>query len=323
MVLSPELQKVHCIIEFSIGMSPATIKELGRGATSAAYQGTAGDKTIIVRMIPLGTNRPVTYQSEFTILRLLRDEGCPVPKPILNSAEHPDQLKDIVEPWAVTEVIKGQAIKKSCITPEVARELGRFTSTLHDLPTKGYGRLAEQKMRLQGLQNDHQAGVCARWCWADIWPFDNSNVEQHPISTVAPQTVKILSDLEPSIHEILTQDQPVLNHSDLHGEHIFVQDGALAGIIDFGVAFISVPAWEFAVMAFYHGWPATQEMLIGYSPAKEVQAHQLKQAQKLAIVVALYKLSKAKAAQAPLEKVARIRKFITDSLGMLQKSTYF
>ncbi len=143
---------------------------LGRGATSAAWAASNEHISVIIRMIQKGTNRPTTYQSEFTILRLLRARGCHVPKPILNYAECPESvrtanlggLSDIDEPWSVTEALNGQPIKKNRLTAQVARELGHFLSILHSLPTTGYGRLAEQKQHLQGLQNSYVSGVCAR-----------------------------------------------------------------------------------------------------------------------------------------------------------------
>ena len=279
------------------------------------------DKAVIIRIIPAGTNRPITYQSEFTILRLLRQRGCSVPRPLLNYAESPDHLTDISEPWAVTEAINGQALGKKVMPPQIASEMGRQIAILHSLPTRGYGRLAEQKDQLQGLQSDHLTGICARWCWADIWPFDGSNLGHHPIAQTDLHLVDQLEHLAPRFLEIINDDQIILNHSDLHGAHIFLQDGELAGLIDFGVSFMSIPAWEFAVLAYYHGWPVVQQILIGYNPSREVQELHYKKAQDLAVVVGLYKLAKVYAGPASNEKVVGIRNFIAQTLNALNPTT--
>ena len=313
----PELQKIQHIVRFAIGISDWEITPLGRGATSAAWYVTDGTDEVIVRLIPPGTNRPTTYQSEFTILRLLEDRGCPVPQPILNSAECVGQLQDIPEPWAVTRVIKGQAIKKGRLPIQTARDLGELLAIVHTLPTEQYGRLGEQKDLLCGLQADPLSGIQARWCWAEIWPFDHLSLAEHCVAQLAPHLISELELVAPSILKMIEDESVVLTHSDLHGEHIFTQNERLTGIIDFGVAFIGTPAWDFAVVAFYHGWDVLREVLIGYSSLKEKREYHLAQTFKITLVVSLYKLSKAFESNAPQHKIQRIVEFTGKTLSLL------
>ena len=107
-----ELQKIHRIINHSTNMVGYEIKPLGRGATSAAWLASDRSNAVVIRIIPSGTNRPSTYQSEFTLLRMLRETTDFVPEPILNSFESRDPLPNVPEDWTVTKVIKGKAIKK-------------------------------------------------------------------------------------------------------------------------------------------------------------------------------------------------------------------
>ena len=313
-----EWPKIHRIAEVATGVSALRITPLGSGATSAAWTASNEHISVIIRMIERGTNRPTTYQSEFTILRLLRARGCHVPKPILNYAECPESLSYIDEPWSVTETLNGQPIKKNRLTTQVARELGHFLSILHSLPTTGYGRLAEQKQHVQGLQNTYLSGVRARWCWADFWPFDGSDLQQHYISHTDPHLGDPLLALKTEIIETAANQQPVLIHSDLHGEHIFTQAGKLTGIIDFGASCIAIPAWDFAVLAYNQGWSITQEVLIGYHPSPTKRKFYLSQAQKLALAISLYKLAKAVQANASQKKIIRIRTFIAQLLNSLE-----
>ena len=317
-----ELQKIQRIAELATGVSQLCITPLGRGATSAAWAATNGHSSVIIRMILLGTDRPTTYQSEFSILRLLRARGCYVPNPILNYAECPEQLPDIVEPWSVTEALKGRAIKKNRLTAQVAREVGHFLSILHSLPTTDYGRLAEQKRHLQGLQNSYVSGVCARWCWAEFWPFDGSRLQEHCISKTDPDLVQKLLSLETKILETGADQARVLIHSDLHGEHIFTQAGKLTGIIDFGASCIAIPAWDFAVLAYYQGWSITQEVLMAYHPSVAMQKFYLEQAQTLALAISLYKLAKAVQTNASPHKIARRRHFIARLLNSLENGSH-
>lgn len=294
-------------------ISVQKITPLGQGATSAAWHVTTLKDAFIIRLMPAGTKRPVTYQSEFTILRMLRREGCPVPEPVMSSVEQAIPLNDISEPWAITRVVPGVAMRDNPLAPELAHELGRFLAIVHSLPVTGFGRLIEKPAGLTGQQPDPLTGVRARWCWADLWPFDGSKFEQHPFSLISPHIQSKMQMVKEAIIDSIVDKPVALTHSDLHGEHIFETEGSLSGIIDFGAAFLGAPAWDFAVIAFYHGWPAVQATLSGYeSPLNKEQL--LLQVQLLALVVGLYKLSKAVKIRAPKTKVARIVQFLSGVL---------
>lgn len=311
------LQKINRITKLSTGIAPSQVTYLGRGATSAAWHVEIGTSAVVVRMILTGTPQPITYQSEFSILRLLREKGCPVPDPVMNSAECPDQLTEISEPWAVTKIVNGEAVKGNRLSPAVARASGEVLASLHALPVTRYGRLAEQPEGVTGLQPDPISGIRARWCWASIWPFDETTLDEHPISGVDANITAELQRLKPAIIQAATEEPVALIHSDLHGEHIFAKDGKLTGIIDFGASFIGAPAWDFAVFAYYHGWETLETMLSGYTASSKGQAHQFEQAQRLAVPVSLYKLAKGVAGQKSREKLARMADFLEQTVQEL------
>lgn len=306
-----ELLKVKAIAEL-VGARSAQITPLTRGATSAAYRVDDDKRSLIVRLIPTGTNRPVTYQSEFTILRMLQAKGAPVPQPILTSTEA-GALLFSSEPWAVTSIVPGMAIGKTPVSPTTACELGLFLKVLHALPVSGFGRLCEEAARLCGQQADPVTGLCARWCWAPLWPFDGSVLWTHPIAHCAPELVSRLMSLQDNLTNIANEGDAVLNHSDLHGEHIFVFGDKLTGIIDFGATAISTPAWDFAVIAFYHGWQTCQTVLDSYADLPD-REQLLMQTQKVAIILALYKTAKAIQADADHAKVNKIVQFLANVL---------
>ena len=307
-------QKVQQIAQTALGTSIDQQILLGRGATSEAWQVGIGNDDFVVRFIPIGTKRPVTYQSEFTILRLLRAQGYNVPKPVLNSAECQQILPNVPEPWAVTGLIDGSAILKEQLPQQAAKELGAMLAAIHTLPVKHFGRLAEQPGELCGLQSDPLMGTKARWCHAALWPLDGSMLEAHPIATMLSHLIGELQQMQMELMDAVQAENVVLTHSDLHGEHIFVKDQQLAGIIDFGVAFIGNPAWDFASLAFSHGWSVVEDVLTGYTNSAEQRSYLLNNTQKLALAVSLYKLDKALKANAPATKVQRIVAFIEKTL---------
>jgi aminoglycoside phosphotransferase (APT) family kinase protein len=123
-----------------------------------------------------------------------------------------------------------------------------------------------------------------------------------------------IARLAPVILNLSNDHQSVVLHSDLHGEHIFEFQGQLSGVIDFGAAFTGLPAWEFAVLAYYHGWPATETVLATYTQQIAALEIQTDQVRLLAIVVALYKLSKLAHPTVADAKVQRIGNFIGETL---------
>lgn len=310
MISDPD--KVKRIAEH-VGVQASIITPLGRGATSSAWKVTHARDAFIVRFMPVSTQRPVTYQSEFTILRVLMDRGCPVPKPVMTSVEANRPISGVPEAWAVTQVVPGEPVKNGLISSGVMYDLGRLLSVLHALPVTGFGRLVEQPDALVGQQESHLDGVRARWCWADLWPFDGGNLRQHPFAKRRLHLTEKLQGFEEAIFKVVSDEPVALTHSDLHGEHIFQRDGALSGVIDFGAAFIGVPAWDFAVIAFYHGWPTVQATVSGYTyPLGKRQL--LQQTRMLALVVGLYKLSKAAKERASESKIERILQFLSRTL---------
>lgn len=312
MIHQNEFEKVQQIAGL-VGMHAPQISPLTRGATSAAYRMDEGKNSVIVRIMPVNADRPVTYQSEFTILRRLQASGAPVPKPILTSVEVKTALP-ISEPWAVTGIVPGRAIQKMPLSASVASELGSFLRVLHALPVAHFGRLCEESDRLYGQQTDPIAGLCARWCWAPLWPLDGQALSTHPIAGYASELLPKLFSIQTRLLEVASIDRVVLAHTDLHGEHIFVSDDRITGIIDFGAAAICPPAWDFAVIAFYHGWHACQAVLAGYTDQGERQ-RLFPQIQKVTIMLALYKVAKAISANADHTKVDRIVQFLKNMLA--------
>lgn len=309
-----EVQKVKQIAGL-VGIHAPQITPLVRGATSTAYRVDDDRNSFVVRFIPAAANRPVTYGSEFTVLRLLQANGVPVPKPILTSAEVQMALS-ISEPWAVTSTVPGRPIRHRPLSTAMAGQLAAFLQVLHALPVSQFGRLCEDASRLCGQQLNLVAGLCARWCWAPLWPLDGSDLRTHPLVNYAPTLFAQLSAMQQRLAEVVTEDQAVLTHSDLHGEHIFVDGDTITGIIDFGAAAICTPAWDFAVIASYHGWQSCQAVLHCY--ADEIEYQQLLlQTRKAAVLVALYKGAKAINASADHAKIDKIILFLKNVLHEL------
>lgn len=293
------------------------VKKLGSGATSTAWLVTCGSDQLVFRVTYHTTNRPITYQSEFLILRSLYEQGLPVPEPLYNSFDQVADFDKSIPAWALTRLIAGKPVLTHKLTIKVASQLGEFLRILHQLPCSNFGRLDEQSKSLKGQQISHIDGIRARWCWARLWPYDNHLLSEHPIATISPNLLNALSTVETRLWRITTQEEAVVNHSDLYGEHIFTSDENLTGVIDFGAAFIATPGWDFAVLAYYHGWEVVEVILKDYSQDGKSYSDLLQQARYLALVVGLYKFDKAVSARREANKQQQIVQFLAETLSLL------
>ena len=316
--------KVRQVAMFVIGpQTELRLSFLGRGATSAAWRVDTQTGSIVIRLMPSGTNRPVTYRSECMILNALRAKGRPVPMPLARSIDLRSSVESpIVEPWAVTQTVNGSALGKQPLPQRVAHQLGQLLAELHAIPATGHGRLLEQDKVFRGQHNEVDTAVPDRWRWGRCWPFDGSALETHPYLQMVPEALNRLAQLESEILDSASRGRTVINHADLHGEHIFVQGERLTGVVDFGAAFVGVPGWDFASIAHNHGWEAVEYVAAGYTTSDAKRSQLLQQSSLLAIVVSMYKLSKAIQEGAPKVKIERIQKSVTEFLAHNRQTSF-
>src|SRR5450432_2955673 len=101
------------------------------GATSIAWRIQCGAAAFVVRMMLPDTDRPITYRSEFAILRSLFSKKLLVPEALSNSFEQSLPLNDSLPPWAITRPVSGQTVLKDKLPSTAAAQLGSFLAVLH------------------------------------------------------------------------------------------------------------------------------------------------------------------------------------------------
>ncbi len=281
-----------------------------------------GTDTLIVRIAREGTGRPITYRSEFQIYRLLREEGLNVPEPILNS-EETDQIEGVADAWAITQKVDGIPLKKTEWTVEAANDLARFLSVVHNLPHSGYGRLEERGDLIRGKELTPVTGIVGRRCWGAIYPFDGESLDQHTVSRVSPELITEIEAFRDEILRIGSTVDCALLHSDLHQQHVLIKDGRLSGVIDFGASFIGARAWEFATMAYYHGWENAESVIVPYASDLVERERLLLESKKLGIAIGLYKMDRAARLGQPEEKVDIAIQFVNGTLSKMSDEDVF
>jgi 5-methylthioribose kinase len=193
--------------------------------------------------------------------------------------------------------------------------LGKFLHTLHEIEVTGFGRLVEKPRVIAGRKDTHISGLMDRWCWAGLWPYDDAPLANHAIAKLRPDALSRLELFGHEIAGLARVNHVSLVHSDLHGEHIFESNGHLSGVIDFGAAFVGLPAWDFGSIAFYHGWDTAIRCMNGYSSTAVQDIGW--QARLMSLVIALYKLARADSTETSQAKVQRILKFIDETLSAI------
>ncbi len=255
---------------------------LAVGRTSAAFiAATKSDGEFVVRVPIPDTGRLLSYWPEAEIGDQLGDLGLPVAR------------------WEVVEVdgflcsvalrLPGEPVAYDADwTPEFANDVAVVLNALHNLPATGWGPLANRPGPLCGTSASRQAGIVDRWFHAQIWPFDDSDLEQHPVS--ADQSLCQFSLSKQTEIIEAAEGQFGLTHSDLHRLHFLTTDqGKLGGVLDFGDTFVGAVAWDFALLIWYYG-EANAAVVAGTYPEG---VGLLEKGRTLAIAVGLYKWAKA------------------------------
>lgn len=268
------------------------IEPIGEGVTSLAWLAVHQTDKLIVRAMLLDSKKPMTYPVEMAILEQLTANNQPVPEPIAHSQTHP--LPDIPFDWAITRHIAGEPVGYEYFPPDVATQLGKLMASYHALPTQGgWGWAQSNDGQISAPQSTAPAGACDRWDEYPLWPLDGSTLDNHVVGQFFPEDVSRLETLAPQLIENANRGQRVICHSDLHGDHIFVKDGQLSGLIDFGDACILPAAWDLAIIAFYYGWDILDLVLAAYTDDDAHRADLLQQVYHLGIILDLNKMQKA------------------------------
>ena len=175
---------------------------------------------LAVRM-PRTERGPELLQKEQTWLPVLAEQ-LPLPTPVPVRSGAPSERFE--HPWAIVRWVHGEPADQSPITaPGSARALADFLAALHQ-PAPADAPVNPPR----GLPL-HQAGQVDGL-------FD--------LITGSPQATALRAVWDEAVTAPAWQGRPLWLHGDLHPANVVVQDGQLAGVIDFGDLCAGDPAWD-------------------------------------------------------------------------------
>ena len=131
------------------------------------------------------------------------------------------------------------------------QELGQALAVLHALPHQGYGLLQNRDDRVVGRCAGAEQGFQSRLEHA--WPFDGRPLSAKALVWLAPELTDPLTRLEEELRALAKLPTAVC-HTDLHRAQCIWRGGRLAALLDFGDASIGPAAWDWASLAYFHGW---------------------------------------------------------------------
>jgi len=164
---------------------------------------------VVVKLFGLGRNWRVAHAAEHAALVRVADDATIVAPRLVAEGR---LIDDVAAPWPylVTTCVRGVAWRDAALSDaerrSVAAELGDQIRRVHALPTSGVATSAD---------------------WPDVDVAAAARRSSLPPHLVA-QVERFVGRLGPS--------QDVFVHGDLVAAHVFVEDGRLAGIIDWGDA---------------------------------------------------------------------------------------
>ncbi|MDA0814997.1 MAG: aminoglycoside phosphotransferase family protein [Chloroflexi bacterium] len=317
----PDAATVAQIVIAATGESPDDLRIVDQGVTSIGWriEAPGGPYCVLVGLPPpvVGTEQVQIgpqFEARAALLTALRERDTRCPKVLATSSapDVPERLRRW--PWMVTDWMRGEPLADvSAMTPDLARDVGELLAHLHALPADGYGLLVDAEGASRGVSDDPGDGLTSRW-GPELWPFDGRPLAAHSIVQVAPGLVLAVAALREQLLAYAEAGARAICHTDLNPGHVWVEDGRLAGLIDFGDAAVLPPAVDIASFAYSYGWTAVEALLEGYAPNRVLRDIRRAEAYQLGVLLALQRIEKYRRFQIDPARVAHAVSFLDDTL---------
>lgn len=257
--IMPTNEEISELVSSILGQRITEIKSVKPGVQGKVFELAAAGKNYVFK------TSEQNYDLENKVIEILAKEGIPVPKVIATNADVPGKsfnfsLMEKIEGRCLEDIPKDQ-------WPDVLNEVGLALNRIHHISTKQYGSINYSKLKQNGVLVGEYAS------WLDylkeyVLPdakafktkvesekangFKGSKLNEEQIEAIL-EIVGKLDQVEMRLAEGISDFsfEPKLLYRDLHSQHIFVKDGKLAGLIDFGAVASGDPLFDisyFSVM---------------------------------------------------------------------------
>ena len=216
------------------------------------------NKSIYAFRVPANDKFPANYWIEARVRERLSAEGGMVAKPIALS----DPAETLC--WYLDQWIEGAHPKRGLLTSQTCQSLGETLRLLHDLHVTGFGRPARWSEEL--IEGDISDPITAMEMRFDHpLPVSEDDWKNHPAAGMEKSLTSLLRPVLDQVMDQVTQARAALCHADLHEEQFICREGDLQALIDLGEMTVLDPAWDLGSFCYFHGIPALEKLLEGYS----------------------------------------------------------
>jgi aminoglycoside phosphotransferase len=246
------MQDIVDFVTSELGYSPSRVATLDAFPGNAVYDVDAGGRALIVKA---STNH-AALRAEAWVCARAAAEGCAAPA-ILRFGRLGTGTSAVI-----MSRVHGQPITTE---HRAFTDVGANLRRLHGVTMTGFGWLAEGSWdELDDVSVNHPSWLSFLRAICDD---TRGLAAQYSIAAEVPDSAE--SAIGEHAGALGTVEAGVLCHGDLKARHILVDDGRLAGVIDWGDALSGDPWFDIARFAHRSPEASLSSLLRGYRPAGE------------------------------------------------------
>jgi aminoglycoside phosphotransferase (APT) family kinase protein len=243
------------LVRSATGQTPLRRQKIVAGCDNEVYcVATAHDKEFIVRIRRFGN---LSFEQEAWAMERCRAAGVPVPD-ILSVTTLSEEGGDLEA--MVLNKVDGVSLADLKSDPPALEKLlieaGAILRKIHSV-------------KADGFYHRHDGG---RWDFPDWESCMDSSIRDRSEERefilkagFSPAEFDTMLAAMKNCKTCLSGRQPVLNHGDYLPGHIFVKDGRISGVIDFGDFQGAPPVHDFSIFSMQDPSPDLRPLLRGYT----------------------------------------------------------
>ncbi len=247
----PNEHAIAAFVAANLGHQTTRIARTDAFATNAVYEVDVDDRRF---MLKASRNRDALRAEAWACARAA-SIGFPAPEVLVD-------VRQIGSDAAMAAFVMTRVAGDPVTNGHVAfRELGAAVRRLHEIKLPGFGPLADAVWDQRDgftLHSRSWLAFLTNIC-NDTRRLAESCTLAIPVADAAEAAISAHADE-------LMKATGSLCHGDLKTNHIFVERGGLAGVIDWGDALIGDPSWEIARYAHRGDAQSLSLLLHGYDP---------------------------------------------------------
>lgn len=250
-------------------VKPKKIIPIEQGMSSFTYRLEA-DKGVFYLSTPNSQLKHKAYAPKAAIFKKLEDAGVATPYVVDSKDFDPDLDR---YSWMIATEVKGKPVgdNPGSVSEEVFIHAGADLARIHSIKVSGWGYIngfdeAKEPWGSRESYFDHIGNEVR---------YEDEFVNKLDYIL----TKKVIDDTESErIRDLVEREaegfegyDPILMHGDYHGEHIFIDQGKYAGVIDWDGMAAGLPYYDLQQFSVYHADEEFDLLMKGYAQVSRIE----------------------------------------------------